>query len=235
MDFNLKSPVLAALDVDTDTEAFELAKGIGEYVGGFKIGPRLAVRYGQSFIKELAEIAPLFVDNKYLDIPNTVVNSVKATFDCGASFCTVHAWNGPEALRELAKLETGLNQERPFKILVVTVLTSFSKHTLPVGMEKKEMADHVLALAQMAYDCGMRNFVCSPLEAKLLKTRFSDSFLVTPGIRFEPGSADQKRTATPKKALDDGANALVIGRPIYKSPDPKAAAKEIFDHINGVQ
>ena len=67
MDFNLKSPVLAALDVDTDTEAFELAKGIGEYVGGFKIGPRLAVRYGQSFIKELAEIAPLFVDNKYLD------------------------------------------------------------------------------------------------------------------------------------------------------------------------
>ena len=133
-----------------------------------------------------------------------------------------------------AKLEEELNKKRPFKILVVTVLTSFSKHTLPVGMEKKELSDHVLALAQMAYDCGLKNYVCSPLEARLLKTRFDDSYLVTPGIRFEPGNDDQKRTATPRRALDDGANALVIGRPIYKAENPKLAAQEIYNHIRGV-
>ncbi len=231
MDLMADNPVFVALDVDDREKALALAESVGPHVGGFKVGPRLSIRYGESFLKEIAGRGPLFVDNKYLDIPNTMYHSVKATFESGASFCTVHAWAGTEALRELAKLEDELNQIRPFKILVVTILTSFSPSTMPRGLEKKELSDHILGLAQMSYDCGLKNFVCSPLEVRMLRVRFPDSFLVTPGIRFQAGGDDQKRTANPTQAMEDGANALVIGRPIYQAEDPLAAAKMIENHL----
>ncbi len=94
--------------------------------GGFKIGPRLVLKYGESIISQIAQYAPVFVDCKFFDITSTTVAAVRASFQAGASVVTVHAMNGYECLHELAKLEAELNSTRPFKILCVTILTSWS-------------------------------------------------------------------------------------------------------------
>ena len=114
---NLKSPIFLALDVDDEGHALELAEQVSDYVGGFKVGPRLTYKYGARIVKQLSQIAPVFVDNKYHDIPNTVLSAIKATFEAGATFTTVHSSNGPEALKQIKKLQDELAQIRPFKIL----------------------------------------------------------------------------------------------------------------------
>ncbi len=95
--------------------------------GGFKLGPRLLLKYGQSLIQEIAQYAPVFVDCKFFDITSTTMAAVRSSFEAGASVVTVHALNGKECLQALAKLEKELNQIRPFKILCVTILTSWSQ------------------------------------------------------------------------------------------------------------
>ena len=111
------NPLMLALDVDQAEVAVEFAKRLDGKLGAIKIGPRLVLRYGADLISKLATFAPVFVDNKYLDIPNTMEAAVRASFDAGATFTTIHAWAGPEALARLSKVEAELNSKRPFKIL----------------------------------------------------------------------------------------------------------------------
>lgn len=222
----LKIPMFLALDVDDLERAREIAKSVSAYVGGYKVGPRLLMRYGSSIVKELSEYAPVFVDNKYLDIPSTMVSAVQASFDAGASFVTVHASAGSEALRELKALEDDLNKERDFKILAVTVLTSFHQETLPANWKNASIADHVVALAEEVLESGLTGLVCSAHEAGALRERFSGSYLVTPGIRFmNESQGDQKRVMGPAEAIASGASAIVVGRPICAADDPIAVAK----------
>ncbi len=225
-------PIFVALDLDTDSDAIEIAKKASDYVGGFKVGPRLVVKYGESLIKKLSEMGEVFVDNKYFDIPTTTCAAIQSTFNAGASFATVHAQNGLETLRDLAQLEKGLNKERAFKILSVTVLTSFSKETLPLFHQSHSIEDQVNQLAKESIESGLSGIVCSASEVNSLREQFSNSFLVTPGIRLpEDEVGDQKRVFGPKEALIAGASALVVGRPIYKAKDPKKAAQRFFDAI----
>ena len=170
----------------------------------------------------------VFVDNKYHDIPSTVLAAVRATFESGASFATVHAGNGREALGELAKLEKELSAERPFKILSVTALTSFSDSTVPSNWAKQLMLTHVEQLAQDSYSAGISGLVCSPEEVSNLRKKYPDSYLVTPGIRMPTDAkGDQSRVMSPREALLAGSSALVIGRPIVEAADPSDAAKKI--------
>jgi orotidine-5'-phosphate decarboxylase len=127
------NPLIVALDVDTAEEALGLARLLKQKVGGVKVGPRLMVRFGAQLSLELAKICPVFIDNKYLDIPTTMDAAVRASFDAGATLVTVHAWAGSEALRLLAQTEAELNAKRPFKILAVTILTSFTSSSGPSG------------------------------------------------------------------------------------------------------
>jgi orotidine-5'-phosphate decarboxylase len=228
----LRNPIIAALDVDSAERCFALAEQLEGRVGAFKVGPRLCVRYGAELITQLARRTPVFVDNKYLDIPNTMESAIRATFEAGATLATVHAWAGPEALARLAKVEAELNQQRPFKILVVTVLTSFSQATLPPRLVSIPIADQVVELAKMAFDCGLTGVVCSPQEVAALRALSSQAFLVTPGVRLpENDAGDQKRVETPATALRRGASALVIGRPIVDAVDPLAATNRILSSI----
>ena len=221
----LMSPLIVALDLDSPVSCVELARKLAGLVGAFKLGPRLLIRAGESLIREVGAFAPVFVDNKYLDIPSTMEAAVKATFEAGASLATVHAWAGGVALARLAKLEARLAQERPFKILAVTILTSFEQETLPPPMRLEPLEKQVEQLAGLALESGLTGLVCSPREALRLRTLFPDCYLVTPGIRF-PGDAatDQKRTFGPAEAIDLGADAIVVGRPIVEAADPIAAA-----------
>lgn len=234
MAFRLKNPIILALDIDSKSEVTHLGKILGPQVGALKVGPRIVVRYGTEVISNLAKSAPVFVDLKFLDIPSTMVSSVKAAFDAGASMATVHGWAGAEALEELVKVEKELNKMRPFIILVVTILTSFKEEGLPPGMVKKSIKDHVMALVDEAYKCGLRGFVCSPEEVEMIKGKYSDVFLVTPGVRLpDDDKGDQKRVMTPAEAIKNGSSALVVGRPIVESKNKQEALEKYLRSIPG--
>ncbi len=237
MSLKMANPVIAALDVDSMDECLRIAylltsKNGAPKIGALKVGPRLCIRYGASLIQRLSEMAPVFVDNKYFDIPSTMESAIRATFEAGATLATVHAGAGPEALCRLAKVEAELNQIRPFKILAVTILTSFSQETLPANANALSISDQVERLARSVAENGLTGLVCSSHEAALLRKSLPSSFLVTPGVRM-PGDApgDQKRIDTPADALRKGATALVVGRPIIESSDPVAALIKILSSI----
>jgi orotidine-5'-phosphate decarboxylase len=230
--FELKNPIIVALDVDSVDTCLRLADQLTGRVGAFKIGPRLVVRYGADLVAKLAKSAPVFVDNKYLDIPSTMEGAIRATFEAGATLATIHAWAGREALERLAKVEAELNQKRPFKILNVTVLTSFSEGTLAPGLEAAPIQSHVDRLARLAFDSGLTGIVCSPHEVEAVRAQSQKGFLVTPGVRLSTDQAgDQKRIETPAEAIRKGASALVIGRPIYEAKDPVAATENILSTL----
>lgn len=223
--YPMRNPLILALDVDTRDQALNIADGLSEIVGGFKLGPRLCLRYGMDFVKEMAQRGPIFLDNKHFDIPSTMEAAVRASFDAGASLVTVHALSGKEALSRLAAVEKELNQQRPFKVLCVTILTSWDQSSLPPNMKAQEISSHVTDLVSLVQGAGLSGVVCSPHELDLLQNK--DLYLVTPGIRFSmQDSDDQKRIMGPKEALRKGASALVVGRPILEASNIREAATD---------
>jgi len=230
----LKNPIILALDVDSKIETERVLDSVGDLVGAIKLGPRLVYRYGADFVQKCSEQAPIFVDNKYFDIPSTMVSAVKASFEAGATLATVHALSGGEALSQLAALENELNQIRPFKILAVTILTSWSQDSFPENFKTQTVSDHVISLAKLVKSSGLTGLVCSGHELQLLKDHgITDNFYtVTPGIRLDGGvAADQKRVMNPQAAIKAGASALVIGRPILESTNPRKTVQDILGSL----
>ena len=228
----LKPPIFLAIDLDEKSMVLELAKSVSTYVGGFKVGPRLCMKYGASLVSELSRLGRVFVDNKYFDIPSTMEASIRATFEAGASFTTIHGACGPVALRRLADVERELNEKREFKILAVTVLTSFDAKNLSVNASSEPIAHQVENLAREVVESGLGGLVCSAEEVQSLRNQFPDSFLVVPGIRFpSEEKGDQARVFTPSEAMEAGASALVVGRPIYRALDPVSAAQKFFQAV----
>lgn len=228
----LKNPLIIALDVDSAEECFRLSELLGPYAGAFKVGPRLCMRYGSDLVTKLSKQAPVFVDNKYLDIPSTMEAALRATFEAGATLATVHAWAGKEALATLAKTEQELAKKRPFKVLAVTILTSFTEDTLPPTSVKQPIAASVEALAKLTLESGLSGLVCSPHEVQSLRALNKNAFLVTPGVRLPTDDVgDQKRIETPEQAMKKGSSALVVGRPIIAVKDPVEAAERVLASI----
>lgn len=223
--YPMKNPIIAALDVDDLGQALRLADELADVVGGFKVGPRLCLRYGQDLIKEVAARGPVFVDNKHFDIPSTMEAAVRASFEAGASLVTVHALSGREALLKMAALEKELSQIRAFKILAVTILTSWDQNSIPGNFKQQSISKHVTELADLVLSSGMTGLVCSPQELELLQNK--GLYLVTPGIRFNMDQlGDQKRVMGPYEAIKAGASALVVGRPIIESKKPRETATD---------
>ncbi len=223
----LKNPIFIALDVDDLSAIRQVVEQTADLVGGFKIGPRTVFRYGPSLVQEIAEKAPVFLDFKFYDIPSTMEASVKSTFDMGATFCTIHAGSGRKALSTLANTELELSSQRPFYILGVTVLTSFDESNLPIHFQKKSIANHVDLLVGESLENGIQNFVCSPQELQTLKKKYPNARFTTPGIRFEDSGDDQARTATYSQAIEWGASAVVIGRPVLQAKDRRQFIKDL--------
>ena len=226
------NPIFLALDVDSKEQAEKLIQQTSMWVGGYKIGPRLLFSAGTAWVQSVSKSHRVFLDLKFYDIPNTMVSSVRSAFDLGVEFVTIHSLAGTEALKKIKELEDSLSKNRPFRVLAVTLLTSYSQDTLPVVLKNKDIEKNVISLTKEVFDSGLRGVVCSGHEVLKLKATYPDLYCVTPGVRpAQASSSDQKRVVTPLKALESGSDMLVIGRPIYEAPDVEASAKQIYESI----
>lgn len=221
--------LIAALDTPRLDQALSLADRMGGAPAVLKMGLELFCAEGPAALRALTARAPVFLDMKLHDIPNTVAGAVRALCSCGPAMVTLHAGGGPAmiaAAREAA--ETAGGGDRPI-LLAVTVLTSMDAATLHEVGVAGGPAQQVLRLARMALAAGADGLVCSAREVALIRDALGeDPILVVPGIR-PAGSdhGDQARVATPEEAVADGADWIVVGRPITAAPDPGAAARAI--------
>jgi orotidine-5'-phosphate decarboxylase len=233
----MRNPIIAALDVPTAEQALKLASELASAVGAFKIGSELFTVAGPDIVKQIrATGASVFLDLKFHDIPNTVAKAVTAAVQLDVQMLTVHTSGGFEMLRaaEQAAEEVAWKIGRiPPLVLGVTVLTSLNTAALrEIGLDVN-VEYQVRRLATVATRAGLRGLVCSPQEVAKLRQAIPPAMqLVTPGIRMGAEKADdQKRTLTPREAMDAGANWLVIGRPIYAAENPRAAAENILNSL----
>ena len=228
------NPIIAALDVPTAEQAWQLAAALAPSVGAFKIGGELFTAAGPDIVRRVRDTgAAVFLDLKFHDIPNTVAQSVANAVRLDVQMLTIHTSGGAEMMRaaeqSAGKTAEALGRPGPL-VLGVTVLTSSDAGTLAeIGCEPNP-ANQVARLARLAVGAGLRGLVCSPLEILTLRSFLPPNIqLVTPGIRTGKEKADdQKRTLSPRDAIAAGANWLVIGRPIYAAENPRAAAEQIL-------
>lgn len=233
-----KERIIFPLDVLSLDEAKQLIKLLKDHIGLFKVGLTLFVNEGFRVIEMIEDIvgvsgeSRIFFDLKFLDTPETSgnVSSVLMSKSHGLKFVTVHTSEGERIVRAVVdKMQYGA------KVLGITVLTSLSEE------ESKELGysgpieERVLARANIAKRAGCAGVVCSGHEAKSVKQKFGKDFIVvTPGIRpiwFKIPHDDQRRVMTPKEAVLNGADYIVIGRPISTAKDPVEAAHKIAQEI----
>lgn len=230
----MDNPIIVALDVRDTHCAAELVSELAPFVGAFKIGSELFVSAGPEFVTKVRSSgASVFLDLKFHDIPNTVAKAVAAAVQLDVQMLTIHTAGGSEMMRAAVQAATEtaskVNRAVPL-ILGVTVLTSMDGLGLAEIGCGFDVGQQVERLAKLAVSSGVSGLVCSPLEIALLREVLPpDIKLITPGIRTGAEKADdQKRTLSPREAIEAGANWLVIGRPIYASPSPSEAAQRIF-------
>lgn len=213
--------LIVALDLPRADEARALVEQLGDAVQFYKIGLELCMAGGYFELLDwlLARHKKVFVDLKFFDVPETVRSAVRALATSGATFATVH---GNQAMMEAAAQDKG-----PLKILAVTVLTSLDRGDLDDLGFACDVEKLVLSRARRALQAGVDGIVSSGLEAPLIRRELGDKLLVvTPGIRPVENKPvdDQKRTVDVAQAFKNGADYIVIGRPIRQAADPRAAA-----------
>lgn len=232
--------VITALDVPGLAEARALADRLGPEATLVKVGLELFSAAGPAVLDELhARGKRVFLDLKYNDIPNTVASAARVAAALGVSMVTMHAGCGraaiaaaAEALANAASPSSG-GRHRP-ALLCVTVLTSLAEDDLrDLGPGQDTVQERVGRLAQLAWDSGCDGLVCSAADLPALRAQLgSEPLAVTPGIRPAGGDVqDQKRVATPASACRDGADFLVVGRPITQSDDPARAHRDIVAQL----
>jgi orotidine-5'-phosphate decarboxylase len=218
--------LIVALDFPDARSALALVDQLEGVASWFKVGLELYVAEGNSLVAELGRRGlSIFLDLKLHDIPNTVASAVKAASRIRIHMLTVHAAGGSEMLSAAVDAAAGGPT-----LLAVTVLTSMDAVQLESTGVNASPAAQVEKLASLAIASGIGGLVCSPMEVARLRAKLgAKPLLVTPGIRPQGSDAgDQRRMATPAAAVAAGASYLVVGRPISRAADPRAAAKSII-------
>lgn len=229
------SRIIVALDYPDPNKVLDLLDRLDAKSCRIKIGKELFCRTGSAFVKRLVGRGfDVFLDLKFHDIPNTVAQACKAAADLGVWMINVHAMGGHKMM-EAARgaLDT---YTRPPLLIAVTILTSLNEHDMhEIGLPGT-ITQNVLCLASLAKHAGMDGVVCSPQEAAMLRKTQGDKFcLVTPGVRPQGlAQNDQERIMTPSEALQNGADYLVIGRPITQANEPQRALLAISAEIESL-
>jgi orotidine-5'-phosphate decarboxylase len=223
--------LIVALDVANAVQGMDLATRIGDAVNFYKIGLGMLTGGGLALANELKQEhgKRIFLDMKLFDIGATVEAAVRGLAQFDLDFLTVHG--DPHVVRAAKEGAAGTGT----KILGVTILTSLDRADLDDSLIKPgAVGDLALERAARAFEAGADGVIASPQEAALIRglPQAEGRLIVTPGVR-PAGAAlgDQKRVATPAAAIANGADHIVVGRPIWKSDDPQAAAKAILDEL----
>ena len=232
-----KDKLIVALDVESIERAMELVDELSSEVELFKIGIAPFTDFGYTILEKLQTLGKkVFLDLKVHDIPNTVANAARAAVKKDIFMMNFHCLGGLRMLQAAVKGTDegcrGSDRQEPL-LLGVTILTSMAKEDMESLGIAGEVQDKVLELAQLAKKAGLDGVVASAQEARLIKERIGKDFIVvTPGIRPEwAQTEDQKRTLTPKEAIAEGADYIVVGRPIIEAENPREAAKRIIKEI----
>lgn len=220
----MTNPVYLALDLPRLDDAKALATRVKSHVGGIKLGLEFFCAHGHHGVHEITHVGlPIFLDLKLHDIPNTVAGAMQSIHVLEPAIVTVHA-SGGRAMMEDAKAAAG---ER-CKVVAVTMLTSLDERDLMRTGVDGTAHDQVMRLAELAEAAGLDGVVCSGQEVGAVHAQWKNGFFVVPGLRLPDNKVgDQKRVVTPRKARDDGASVLVVGRPISRADDPVMAARAI--------
>jgi orotidine-5'-phosphate decarboxylase len=233
-----KDYLIFPLDVSTRQDALKYVGILKDDAGLFKVGLELFISEGPQILKSIRERtqAGIFLDLKLHDIPATVTRAFLSASGYGPEFVTVHCDAGEGVLKEVADKNPGRT-----KILGVTLLTSLNSRNLEMLGYKEEytrdLLKFVILRARIAREAGCHGVVCSGQEVAAVKRELPDLIAVTPGIRpawSVVGKDDQKRIVTPADAVRNGADYIVVGRPIRDAKDPAEAARKVADEIESV-
>ncbi|UWQ79498.1 orotidine-5'-phosphate decarboxylase [Leisingera sp. S132] len=227
--------LIVAMDVPNALAGLKLAEQLGDAVSFYKIGLGMLTGGGLALANELKQEhgKRIFLDMKLFDIGATVENAVRGLAQFDLDFLTVHG--DPYVVRAAKEGAAG----KDLKILAVTILTSLDRQDLDGALIKAgAVQDLVLERAGNAFAAGADGVIASPQEAALIRAlpEAEGKLIVTPGVR--PAGADlgdQKRVATPARAIADGADHIVVGRPIWKADSPRAAAESILAELAGAK
>ena len=224
--------LIVALDVPNALEGLQIAESLGDSVSFYKIGLGMLTGGGLALANELKQEhgKRIFLDMKLFDIANTVENAVRGLSQFDLDFLTVHG--DPHVVRAAKEGASGSQM----KILAVTILTSMNRSDLDANQIRPgEMEDLVRERAATAFEAGADGVIASPHEARGIRalSQAKSKLIVTPGVRPAGADAgDQKRIATPARALSLGADHIVVGRPLVKAPSPTEAAQAILSEIS---
>jgi orotidine-5'-phosphate decarboxylase len=230
--------IVLALDVDDDHDALAIVAELKDSVGVFKVGHQLFTAYGPDIVRRIIGMGGrVFLDLKYHDIPNTVAKASAEAVKLGVSIFNVHSLGGIDMMKAAAESakETAEKYNLPAPtVLAVTILTSMDEKSMRKELKiMRSLQREVAHLARLAQRAGMHGVVASPQEIKLLRRAVRGEFVIlTPGVR--PAWADkddQKRVMTPGEAVKAGADYIVVGRPVLKARDRKAAVEKILEEI----
>jgi orotidine-5'-phosphate decarboxylase len=226
----VKAPIAVALDAPDLATMRDWIRAAEPYVSCGKIGLEMFCRSGAAAVYDMRDAAPeldLFLDVKLHDIPATVRGAARALAPLQPTYLTVHASGGA------AMVEAATEALPDTRITAVTVLTSLDAEMLAAMGWQGSAEEIVVGLARQSVHAGARAIVCSPNEVAAVRAAVpAEITLITPGVRPSgAASHDQARTATPRAALDAGADLLVIGRPITEAPDIAVAAAAIADEV----
>jgi len=222
--------LIVALDTPNAMDALALVERLGDDVSFYKIGLGMLTGGGLALADELKNAGKrVFLDMKLFDIGATVEAAVRGLAQYDLDLLTVHG--DPHVVRAAVKGRG----ERVTKIMAVTILTSLDRADLDAALIKKgEIGDLVVERARIALDAGADGVIASPQEAAMIRAlpEAKGKLIVTPGVRPEGAAlGDQKRVATPAEAIAAGADHVVIGRPIWQTADPRAAARAVINSL----
>lgn len=229
----MKKNIFVALDFNSLEKALDVARKLKDHVAGIKIGTELYAVCGNEGLKKFKDLGlEIFLDLKLHDIPITIYKTIKSLLDLNVAIINVHSSGGKDMMEAAARARNE-HKDSSTKIIAVTVLTSLDNNDLNEIGFINESQDLVLKLAKLTKDSGLDGIVCSAKEISLIKNSIGKDFtLVVPGIRLNNENLnDQKRVMSPGKAIKEGADLLVIGRPITDSNNPINTINEILSQI----
>jgi orotidine-5'-phosphate decarboxylase len=223
----MKNNIFVACDMSSQQEVINLLDLIHKDISGIKIGLQYITQRSPEDIRDLSKYnKPIFYDGKFLDIKNTLIESIKSLEKLNVNYATVHLLNGLNALKAANETAQKIN----LHLLGVSVLTSFSDEDLISLGFKDKVTDQVIRLIKIAEEANLFGVICSPLEIEIIKKIAPKLKCFTPGIRIDESKDEQKRTMTANEAVIAGSDYLIIGRPITRG-DPKKNIQKILSSI----